>query len=38
MSDNNAFLYWMLTGGMFVMAEGADLVFGRENKGNINLG
>ena len=23
---------------MFVMADGADLVFGRENKGNINLG
>ena len=38
MSDNNPFLYWMLTGGMFVMADGADFVFGREDKGNINLG
>ena len=38
LSDNNDFLYWMLSGGMMVMAEGADLVFSREGKGNINLG
>lgn len=37
LEDNNDFLYWMMTSGMFVMEKGADLVFSREGKGNINL-
>lgn len=37
LEENNDFLYWMMTGGMLVMGKGADLVFSRKGKGNINL-
>ncbi|OBS98266.1 hypothetical protein A9259_07355 [Vibrio cyclitrophicus] len=37
LTDNNSFLYWMMSSGMFVMEDGADLIFGREGKGNVNL-
>jgi len=37
LEENNDFLYWMMTGGMFVMEKGADIIFARTGKENINL-
>lgn len=37
LTDNNSFLYWMLSNGMFIMEDGADLIFSRNNKEVINL-
>jgi len=36
-SDNNDFLYWMMSGGMLKLDQGADLLFSRPDKPNINL-
>ncbi|MCX8859952.1 hypothetical protein [Vibrio parahaemolyticus] len=37
LTDNNSFLYWMMSNGIFIMEDGADLIFSRDNKGAVNL-
>lgn len=37
LSDNNDFLYWMMTDGLIVMAEGADFIFIGNGKENVDL-
>ena len=37
LDDNSDFLYWMMSGGKFVVGKGIDVVFCRKDKGNINL-